>query len=296
MGNIISGGSLLIPRGASRVGPFQRKPDCIANSPHLPLHSGPMTAEKRMKTVIITGGATGIGLETAKALVASGDYRVAILGRRPAILEAAAAELGGSSQTVSIHTCDLRDEKQIRNTVEKIAGAYKGIYGVVNNAGVYPFGETHNTESTAWDDTFAINLKAPFLLTQAVLPTMSRSGGRIVNISSTAGILPNHFALAYSVSKAGLIHLTKTMAKELGRHNITVNCVCPGIVRTPLHDAYHSNTTQMEEFYARRGAAYPLGRVGEPTDVATAVKFFLSEDAAWITGDVMVIDGGRLLV
>ena len=117
-----------------------------------------------------------------------------------------------------------------------------------------------------------------------------------MNVSSTAGILPNHFALAYSVSKGALIHLTRTLAKELGKDNITINCVCPGIVRSPLHEAYHQSKTELEEFYAKRGAAFPLGRVGEPKDVAGAIRFFLGEDAAWVTGDVFVVDGGRLLL
>src|SRR5205085_8905868 len=140
-------------------------------------------------------------------------------------------------------------------------------------------------------------LKGPFLLIQAVTEHMARgrAGGRIVNVSSTAGLLPNHFALAYSVSKGAMVHLTKTLAKELGKDNITINCVCPGIVRSPLHEAYHHSTTEVEEFYARRGAAYPMGRVGEPTDIAAAIEFFLSPEAEWVTGDVMIVDGGRLL-
>jgi NAD(P)-dependent dehydrogenase (short-subunit alcohol dehydrogenase family) len=121
-------------------------------------------------------------------------------------------------------------------------------------------------------------------------------GGRIVNVSSTAGILPNHFALAYSVSKAALNHMSRTLAKELGKDNITVNCVCPGLVRTPLHDAYHQSESELEEFYAKRGAAIPLGRVGEPGDVAGVIRFLLSEEANWITGEILTVDGGRLLL
>jgi NAD(P)-dependent dehydrogenase (short-subunit alcohol dehydrogenase family) len=93
-----------------------------------------------------------------------------------------------------------------------------------------------------------------------------------------------------------MVHLTKTLAKELGKDNITINCVCPGIVRTPMHETYHRNETELEAFYAKRGAAFPLGRVGEPRDVAGAIRFFLGDDAAWVTGDVLVVDGGRLLL
>ena len=93
-----------------------------------------------------------------------------------------------------------------------------------------------------------------------------------------------------------MIHMTKTLAKELGKDGITVNCVAPGVVRTPLHASYHTSQSELEEFYAKRGASFPLGRVGVPRDVAGAIGFLLSKEASWITGDVLVTDGGRLLL
>jgi NAD(P)-dependent dehydrogenase (short-subunit alcohol dehydrogenase family) len=254
--------------------------------------------KQQLKTVIITGGGSGIGLESARALLETGSYRLALLGRNRNKLEDAARQLGGISDAVTLFTCDLRDSAQIQKTVDRIVTTHKGIYGLVNNAGIYPFGGVANTTEEAWDECFDVNLKAPFLLIQQVAEAMARnpSGGRIVNISSTAGVLPNHFALAYSVSKAALNHLTRTLAKELGKDNITVNCICPGIVRSPLHEAYHQSESELEEFYAKRGATFPLGRVGEPRDVSGAVKFFLSEEASWITGDILIVDGGRLLL
>lgn len=272
----------------------------------LRLHSVPgsrtlgreMTEKQILKTVLITGGGSGIGLETARLLLETRGYRLVLLGRNRAKLDDAAQSLGGSSDLVSVVACDLRDPAQIRKAVDRIVGTHKGIYGLVNNAGIYPFGGVANTTEASWDEAMNVNLKAPFLLIQAVVPTMKRSpeGGRIVNVSSTAGLLPNHFALAYSVSKAAMIHLTKTLAKELGPDNITVNCVCPGIVRTPLHEAYHQSQSELDQFYAKRGATFPLGRVGEPRDVAGSIRFFLGEDSAWVTGDVFVADGGRLLL
>lgn len=256
------------------------------------------TDKSQLKTVIITGGGSGIGLSTAKMLLETKQYRLVLLGRNRAKLDEAATELGSNPDLVTVMTCDLRDSAQIKKTVDKIVGSHKGIYGLVNNAGIYPFGGVGNTTEENWDEAMDVNLKAPFFLIQAVAPAMAKNpdGGRIVNVSSTAGLLPNHFALAYSVSKAGLVHLTRTLAKELGKDNITINCVCPGIVRSPLHEAYHQSQSELEEFYARRGATFPLGRVGEAEDVAGPIRFFLSPDAAWVTGDVFVVDGGRLLL
>jgi NAD(P)-dependent dehydrogenase (short-subunit alcohol dehydrogenase family) len=258
----------------------------------------PTDKKQKQKTVIITGAGSGIGLDSARILLESGGYRIVLLGRNLAKLEEAARSLGGLSDQLSFFACDLRDTGQIKKTIGKILDTHRSIYGLVNNAGIYPFGGIANTTEAAWDEAMAVNLKAPFLLIQAVADAMAKNpdGGRIVNISSTAGMLPNHFALAYSVSKAALNHLTRTLAKELGKDNITVNCICPGIVRTPLHENYHQNESELEEFYVKRGATFPLGRVGEPRDVAAAVKFFLSEDASWVTGDLFVVDGGRLLL
>jgi NAD(P)-dependent dehydrogenase (short-subunit alcohol dehydrogenase family) len=267
------------------------------------LKVGEMTGKNRqLKTVVITGGGSGIGFQAAKDLLATGLYRIVLLGLSRPKLEDAAAALGGASDSLGFYACDLRDSKQIRSTIEKVSANHQGIYALVNNAGVYPFGGVGTTTEAAWDETFTVNLKAPFLAIQAVVASMKKDsrtpqqGGRIVNISSTAGMLPNHFALAYSVSKAALIHLTKTLAKELGPDNITVNCICPGIVRTPMHETHHRSDTELEEFYTKRGASFPLGRVGDPDDISGPIKFFLGEESRWVTGDVFVADGGRLLL
>jgi len=254
--------------------------------------------KSQLKTVVITGGAAGIGFESAKQLLETNLYRLVLVGRNRDKLEQAQKELGGNLDRVSISVCDLRDPKQVSKTIERILTTHKYIYGLVNNAGIYPFGGVKTTSEEGWDEAFQVNLKAPFFLIQGFAAAMAKNqnGGRIVNVSSTAGILPNHFALAYSVSKAAMIALTRTIAKELGKDGITVNCICPGIVRTPLHEAYHTSKTELEEFYARRGSVFPMGRVGEPRDVAGAIKYFLSEDAAWVTGDIFVVDGGRLLL
>jgi len=258
-----------------------------------------MTQTKQIqKTVVITGGSSGIGLETARLILTDPEFRVVLIGRDGDRLAEAVKSLGADESKVFTLQADLSDPKQLKKATDKIVSSQKNLYGLINNAGIYPFGGVTTTTEESWDQTMDLNLKAPFLLIQELAPHLARnpSGGRIINVSSTAGILPNHFALAYSVSKSALIHLTKTLAKELGKDNITVNCVCPGIVKTPIHESYHATETELEEFYARRGAAFPLGRVGESKDIAGSIRFLLGEDAAWITGSVSVIDGGRLLL
>lgn len=259
-----------------------------------------MTQERKPtpKTIVITGGSSGIGFETARELLADPTIKVVLVGKDREKLQEAVQNLELGPERVATITCDLKDSSEVRKAADKIISSHKHIYGLVNNAGVYPFGGVQNTDEATWDLAMNVNLKAAFLLTQALAPILAKHplGARIVNVSSTAGLLPNHFALAYSVSKAALIQLTKTTAKELGKEGITVNCVCPGIVRTPLHESYHASTRDLEDFYSRRGAAFPLGRIGEPKDVAASIRFFLSEEASWITGDVHTVDGGRLLL
>ncbi len=254
------------------------------------------------RTVLITGGGSGIGLETARMLLEpSLKIRVVLLGRDRNRLEAASEFLlkatGASEHQVAVQVCDLRNADQIAKTLERILSGCKNIYGLVNNAGIYPFGGLSDTTESIWDEAMDVNLKAPFLLIQSVAPCMAKNenGGRIINVSSTAGILPNQSALAYSVSKGAIVHLTKALAKELGKDKITVNCVCPGIVRSPLHETYHASDIELEEFYVKRGAVLPLGRVGESRDVAGAIRYFLSDDASWVTGEIFVVDGGRLV-
>lgn len=258
-----------------------------------------MTQDRTLnRTVVITGGSSGIGLETARLLLKSPEYRVVLVGRDSEKLEDAVQSLEAGQDRVLAVSCDLKDSAQVKRAAEKIISSQKNLYGLVNNAGIYPFGGTATTTEESWDEVMDVNLKSAFLFIQALAPHLARhpNGARIVNVSSTAGILPNHFALAYSVSKAAMIQMTRSMAKELGKDGITVNCVCPGIVKTPIHESYHASQSELEEFYARRGAAFPLGRVGEPRDVANSIRFLLSDDAAWVTGDVHVVDGGRLLL
>src|SRR3954470_4860604 len=142
------------------------------------------------KVVVITGGDSGIGLETARLLLSTGDYRLALVSRDRNKLEEAQKALDPKGDFVSIFPCDLRDSAQIKKTMDRVVQVHSSIYGLVNNAGVYPFGGIDNTTEQGWDDAMMVNLKAPFLIIQAAAEAMRRSegGARIVNVSSTAGI------------------------------------------------------------------------------------------------------------
>lgn len=251
------------------------------------------------KTIVVSGGGSGIGLEAIRMLAESNkDYHCVALCINRAQMESAAKELETYRAQVSFFTCDLKDPEQIRQTIQKISSTQKCIYGLINNAGIYPFGGLADTKLSSWDETFDTNLKSAFLLTQGLLPLMKENGldmGRVVSIASTAGILPNQHALAYSVSKAALIQFAKTIAKEIGPFGITSNVICPGIIKSPMHETYHESDSKLEEFYHRRGSSFPMGRVGEPRDVAAAIKFLMGDDSSWMTGEVLVVDGGRLL-
>ncbi len=282
-----------------------------------PLHSAAAPGKSQGRSspknspinLVVTGGGSGIGYEIAKRWLRGADpqgpeRRVVLVGKEDPVLKTAVQELlkesprrEGTEDYVRAFACDLRDEKAIRSLGARLASEVGEIYGLVNNAGTYPFGQLANTTVKDWNDTLSINLTAAFLMTQMLAPLMAKAKrGRVIMVSSTAGILPNHFALAYSVSKAALIQLSKTLAKELVKDGITVNCICPGIVRSPMHEGYHANTVELETFYAKKGAQFPVGRVGEPRDVANAADFLLREESDWVTGEVMVVDGGRLLL
>ena len=129
------------------------------------------------------------------------------------------------------------------------------------------------------------------------LPAMIEQGkGVIVNMASIGGVVAVRERAAYCTTKFAVVGLTKSLALDHAHQGIRVNCICPGIVRSPMHEAYHRSESELQEFYAKRGATFPLGRVGESRDVAGAVRFFLGPDSAWVTGDVFVVDGGRLLL
>ena len=239
------------------------------------------------KGALITGATGGIGGAIAKALHAQGA-NVAISGTKAERLEALAAELG---DRVFVLPCDLRDRPavaQLAETAEKTLGQ---VDILVNNAGITHDNLFMRMKDEEWDDVIAVNLSSVFVLTRGVLRGMMRRRyGRIVNIASISGVLGNPGQGNYAASKAGLVGMTKSLGREVASRGITANCIAPGFIKTPMTDAL---TPKQVEAIA---AAIPTQTFGKPEDVAAAVVFLASNEAAYITGETVHVNGGMVMV
>lgn len=248
----------------------------------------------RERVAIVTGGAKGLGRGIAEALVAEGA-RVAILDLDEAgARETAEAIRGAGGEALAVRT-DVTARREVEAAVAEVVGRWGTIHVLVNNAGwdrPMPFLET---DEAFWDKILALNLKAYLHMTQVVLPHMIRQGGgKIVAIGSDAGRVGSTGEAVYSAAKGGVIAFTKTLAREMTRHRINVNCVCPGPSDTPLFQT---------EFAAGKPGlgdalkkAIPWGRLGTPEDVAGAVVFLASDEAGFITGQTLSVSGGLTMV
>lgn len=237
------------------------------------------------KVVIITGGSRGIGKATAN-LFAKEGASVVITAKNNARLQSAVKELG-----VVGFVGDIRRSNDVENVVKKTLDEFGKIDILVNNAGIFPdVKPLHETSEEEWNEIIDTNLTGQFRFTKAVIPHMMKNGGCIVNVSSDAGLksFENFEADSYSATKAALIHLTKTWAIEYAKYKIRVNCICPGIVETDMTEPY----LRTEADRAMAIAEHPIGRIGNPEDVAKAILYFASEDSSWITGAILPVDGG----
>ncbi len=238
------------------------------------------------RTALITGASRGIGKACAESLAAAG-YRVVLAARSTDKLEETAASLrdrGGEAFAIQV---DLASQESIANGFSKAAKEFGRIDILVNNAGITKDGLAVRMKQVDWDMVLQTNLSGPFYAVQQVLPGMMRERwGRIVNISSVVGEMGNPGQANYVASKAGLIGLTKSLAREIGSRNITVNAVAPGFVGT---DMTHGLTDELKQ---KMIDETPLKRMGTPEDVAGAVKFLVSDEAAFITGHVLDVNGG----
>jgi 3-oxoacyl-[acyl-carrier protein] reductase len=239
------------------------------------------------KKALVTGASGGIGWAIAKALHGQGAA-VAISGTKAEKLEKLASELG---DRVSVLPCDLRDRPavaQLADTAEKTLGQ---VDILVNNAGITHDNLFMRMKDEEWDDVIAVNLSSVFVLTRGILRgMMRRRAGRIVNIASISGVFGNPGQGNYAASKAGLVGMTKSLAREVASRGITANCISPGFISTPMTDAL---TPKQVEAIA---AAIPAQTFGKPEDIAAAVVFFASDEAGYVTGETMHVNGGMIMI
>ncbi len=240
------------------------------------------------KVAFVTGGATGIGLACARAVV-DGGGRVMLAARRADVLEQAAAALGGHADFVA---CDVTSDASVDAAIEATVSRLGAVHLAVNAAGMGMAGPVTAQSTDAWAMTLDTNLTGVMRCVRAEARAMKAAGGgSIVNVSSIAGALTHRWMSAYCVSKAGVNMLTRCAADELGEFGIRVNAVMPGLVDTELAVTLTSSDAAVAEYHRRM----PLGRVGAPNDVGALVGFLLSDDAAWITGQCIGVDGGHTL-
>jgi 3-oxoacyl-[acyl-carrier protein] reductase len=238
------------------------------------------------QVALVTGGARGIGRETALTFAQEGAD-VALFDVNAEALAATAAELRALGRRAEGIVVDVTDGKQVEEGVAKVLDKLGRIDILINNAGITKDGLLIRMDDAQWDRVLNINLKGTFLCTRAVAKHMLKARrGRIVSIASIVGLIGNPGQANYAASKAGIIGLTKAVAKELASRGVTVNAIAPGFIKTEMTDALP------EEAKQRLAAAIPMGTLGEPKDVAAAALFLVSEAARYITGHVLVVDGG----
>jgi NAD(P)-dependent dehydrogenase (short-subunit alcohol dehydrogenase family) len=250
----------------------------------------------RGKRVLISGGSSGIGLATAQRFLEEGS-RVFLAGLDEREVDSALAGLRPGGEVSGV-ACDVSAEDDVAQMVAAAQRALGGIDVLVNNAGTARRDRFLAIAVGDWDRIVAVNLRGMFLVAQAVSRHMAERGGGgvITNMSSANGLAGEQDYAHYNASKAGVLLLTKTMAAELGSHGIRVNALCPGYIRTPLNEAISASMggAGFETAYVR--ARIPLGRAGRADEVAAAYAFLASDDASFIHGTALVIDGGQLAV
>ncbi len=239
------------------------------------------------KVAVVTGASRGIGAAVAKKLASLGADLALIYAGNDALAEAAAADCRALGVRAEAYRCDVSDGEAVKETVAKIKAELGGVQLLVNNAGITRDGLVATMKEADFDEVLDVNLKGAFHMIRHCSGLMLRAKyGRIVNISSVAGLMGNPGQANYAAAKAGLIGLTKTTAKELASRGITVNAVAPGLIDTDM-------TRKLGLKEEALKTAIPLGRAGKPEEVAEAVAFLLQAD--YITGEVLRVDGGMAM-
>lgn len=244
------------------------------------------------KVVIVTGASSGIGRATS-LLFAKNGARVVAVGRNEKELSSLRDEANSLDGKIKFQLADICETTQVERIVNDTFENFGQIDVLINAAGIILNGSIENTALADWDKMMNINLRSLFYLMNRCVPHLEKTQGNIVNVSSVAGTRAFPNVLAYCVSKAAVDQLTRCSALELAPKNIRVNAVNPGVVVTKLHKRSGMNETDYENFLEHSKTTHPIGRVGQPEEIAELIYFLASEKAGWITGATYEIDGGR---
>jgi dihydroanticapsin dehydrogenase len=239
------------------------------------------------KVALVTGGSRGIGFAIAKILSENGAT-VVITSKNSEKIKQAEAKISNSFGI----TCDIKKKNEVQNVLDQTIKKFGKLDILVNNAGIFPkIKLLHKIEEEEWNEVLDVNLTGQFRFTKEAIPHLQKTSGCIINISSDAGLkaYQGFNADAYSASKAALIVLTKCWALEYAKNKIRVNCICPGVVDTDMTKPFLKNQKDIEFM----NNEHPLGRIGQPEEIGKSVLYFASDDALWITGAILTVDGGE---
>jgi NAD(P)-dependent dehydrogenase (short-subunit alcohol dehydrogenase family) len=244
------------------------------------------------KSAVITGGGIGIGKAIAQ-LFANEGGRVVIADIDEAQGVATQKEIAKQGGSCLFAKCDVSKSAEVKNMVQQALSFCSNIHILVNNAAIWRPGKVTDLTESLWDQVINTNLKSIFLVSREIIPLMQKAGGgAIINIASVAGLVGARGASAYNASKGGVVNLTRGMALDFAKEHIRVNCLCPGLIDTPQGDMVVNHYAPGKDHQMAMKSWQPFPRVGIPQDVAKAALYLASDDSAFATGSIFVIDGG----
>ena len=261
-------------------------------TPLLDAGTGNSVTRLSSKVALITGGGTGIGRAIALAFAREGAS-VAVAGRRLEKLREVINEVHKQNGAGLAMECDVTRSRDVERAVKGTVERFGRVNVLVNNSGTLHVSTVEGISEEEWDRVMTVNVKGPFLMSRAVLPEFRKCGGGvIVNLGSVLGLVAVKDRAAYCASKGGVTMLTKAMALDHAHENIRVNCICPSIVETELVKGVFDQSERGQALRKARVATVPLGRIGQPADVAETAVFLASEESSWLTGTAIPLDGG----
>ena len=251
-----------------------------------------MADDMKDRVALVTGASSGIGRATALKFASEGA-RVALVARRAHKLAEVVQQIEAAGGTAKAIPADVSSDLEIERVVRETVQAFGGIDVLVNAAGIIATGSIETTKLKAWDDMMNLNVRVPFYMIQCAMPHLIERKGSVVNVSSVTGIRAFPNVLAYCTSKAAVDQLTHCVALEVASKGVRVNAVNPGVIVTYLHRTSGMNDEAYAKFLEHSKTTHPLGRVGQPEEVAELIFFLASPKSGWITGVSCPIDGGR---